>query len=477
MRKKKPWTAAEQSIRYEVDAEPITEKITCLAGIPLLLETSRALGLPESVKRHVRIKERERGLNEASMVEGFLVLNAAGGECVDDFDHLRQDQGLAELIGHEMPSASAARRFLKGFHSEEQIEEAKQMRLPDEVAYIPGENDQLAGLGWVNRELIIAFGKRVANEKIATVDQDATIIESHKREALRAYTGERGYQPMLAVWAETGIILADEFRDGNVPAMMEPLTVAKIAFSSLPASVSTFYYRGDSACHEHELIKWLQDEQRPDGPSGPIGFAISARMSRALREAIIAGISEDKWESYGEADRDTIQECADVVFVSNEEAQNRHSQPLRYIAIRLRKRQGELFADGSTVRYFAIVSNLWEWGAVKLVKWQRGKAGTIELVHDILKNDYATGVLPSRWFGANAAWLRLAVITHNLVTALKRLALPADLLDARPKRLRFLIFNTAGRIVHHARKIILRLATTADRIAQYWHEPLRLLIA
>jgi hypothetical protein len=42
---------------------------------------------------------------------------------------------------------------------------------------------------------------------------------------------------MLAVWAETGLILADEFRDVNVPAMMSPLTAAKAAFSALPATV------------------------------------------------------------------------------------------------------------------------------------------------------------------------------------------------------------------------------------------------
>ena len=50
------------------------------------------------------------------------------------------------------------------------------------------------------------------------MDQDATIIESRKREALYTYEGSRGYQPMLAVWAEMDVVLADEFRDGNVPA-------------------------------------------------------------------------------------------------------------------------------------------------------------------------------------------------------------------------------------------------------------------
>ena len=91
------------------------------------------------------------------------------------------------------------------------------------------------------------------------MDQDATIIESGNREALRTYEGERGYQPMLAVWAEMNVVLADEFRDGNVPAMMDPLAVSKRAFAALPETVTTYYFRGDSACHECKLINWLRD--------------------------------------------------------------------------------------------------------------------------------------------------------------------------------------------------------------------------
>ncbi|HEX2713296.1 MAG TPA: transposase, partial [Candidatus Acidoferrales bacterium] len=142
-------------------------------------------------------------------------------------------------------------------------------------------------------------------------------------------------------------------------------------------------------------------------------------------------------------------------------------QPLRYIAIRLRQRQGGLFADGSTVRHFAVLSNLWDWDAVKLIQWHREKAGTIERVHDVMKNDLAAGVLPSKYFGANATWLRLAVISYNVLTALKRLALPPELLSARPKRLRFLIFQTAGRLVQHARQLRLRLAMAIEGITSY----------
>ena len=91
------------------------------------------------------------------------------------------------------------------------------------------------------------------------------------------------------------------------------------------------------------------------------------------------------------------------------------------------------------------------------MEWRREKAGTIEAIHDILKNELAAGVLPCSRFGANAAWLRMSILTHNVMTALKRMALPEEYSTARPKRLRFLIFNTAGRIVHHARRVVCRI--------------------
>jgi hypothetical protein len=111
---------------------------------------------------------------------------------------------------------------------------------PKEEAYLSEENAALQGLGQVNRDPVQALGQRGPNQQIATVDQDATIMESRKREALPTYEGEGGYQPMLAVWAETNVWLADEFRDGNGPAQMDPLGVAQRAFAALPATVKTF---------------------------------------------------------------------------------------------------------------------------------------------------------------------------------------------------------------------------------------------
>lgn len=84
----------------------------------------------------------------------------------------------------------------------------------------------MQGLGRVNRDLVQVLGQCCPDQKIFTVDQDATIIESRKREALPTHEGECAYQPMLAARAEMDVVLADEFRDGNVPAQMDPLTVA-----------------------------------------------------------------------------------------------------------------------------------------------------------------------------------------------------------------------------------------------------------
>ncbi len=458
---------------FELDPEPLQETLTALGGIPLVVQAFRSLGLPQSIQEHVRVKQRQRGYDEATFVESFVILNAAGGECVEDFERLRQDPGLAEMIGHGLPSPRAALEFLQAFHQEEKIEEARQQRLPEQIAYIPDETPAQEGLGRVNGDLVRCFGERTPDQRIATVDQDATIIESHKQQALTTYEGVRGYQPMLAVWAETGLVLADEFRDGNVPAHMAPLEVAQRAFAVLPGSVGEYYYRGDSASHESGLVNWLRDEQRSSGPRGRIGFAISARMSAPLRAALQA-LPETAWEPYGAPHPAEIRECADVPFVPSEKVEKKDLPPLRYVAIRIRHKQGELFEDGSAVRHFAVLSNRWELKAARLIEWHREKAGTIEFVHDVIKNDLGGGVLPSKYFGANAAWLRLAVIAHNVLVALKRLALPPELLAARPKRLRFLLFNMPGRLVHHARRTILRVAAVGKWMAAYG-EGLRLL--
>ena len=111
------------------------------------------------------------------------------------------------------------------------------------------------------------------------------------------------------------------------------------------------------------------------------------------------------------------------------------------------------------VRHFAIVTNDRETPGGELIAWQRGKAGTIEHVHRILKDELAAGVYPSAKHGANAAWLRLQVLTLDLLELLKAVALDAERRQARPKRLRFRVFTAFGRLVHHARSSCIRVVS------------------
>jgi hypothetical protein len=150
MKEKSRCSPAEGEFLFEIDPEPLEECVTALGGVPLLLRAARSLNVPGLVGRHVQVKERERGFDEATYVESFLLLNAVGGDCLEDFDQLREDAGLAEMLGHSVPSAEAARKFLYQFHDGEKIQQAQQELAPGRVSYIPEESVPLAGLGRAN---------------------------------------------------------------------------------------------------------------------------------------------------------------------------------------------------------------------------------------------------------------------------------------------------------------------------------------
>ena len=66
------------------------------------------------------------------------------------------------------------------------------------------------------------------------------------------------------------------------------------------------------------------------------------------------------------------------------------------------------------------------------------------------------------------------MMTHNVLTALKRIALKPEWLRARPKRLRFHFFCSPGKLIHHARRVLARVARRAAELLE-WSEAWRLL--
>lgn len=453
----RPKTPVQFKTPFAIDLKPLGGVTTARAGLCSVSRVFRSLGLPDLCEQNLPTKRRIRGHMAGELVETLVLLHAAGGDCKEDMEKLRADSGVAKMLGYEVSSARSVGDFLELFHDGEKIDEARgRAARQRRLAFIPEESSLLSGLQRIQEGSVRAIAKRGQDLRVATIDQHATIIESEKREAEWTYEGTRGYQPMVALWAEASLIVADEFRDGNVPAMMEPLRCARTAFASLPESVTELYFRGDSACHESSLINWLRDENREDGPRGVIRFAVSARMSSELRAAMDA-IPEKEWQTFGKEADGTLRQWADVPFVPGEKAEKKGIWPLRYVGLRLRKAQGVLFADGSDHHYHAVITNRDEEGAW-LLNWHREKAGTIERVHDEIKNGLGGGRMPSGKFGANAAWFRIACLAYNVISTLRRAWSDESLASAKAKRLRFEIFDVTGRFVRDRRKISLRLA-------------------
>ena len=126
--------------------------------------------------------------------------------------------------------------------------------------------------------------------------------------------------------------------------------------------------------------------------------------------------------------------------------------PLRYLAVRVRKRQGHLFADGSEVKYFAVASNQWDWSAKKLLEWHREKAGSIEALHDVLKNELAAGVCRAGDSGLTLLGCEWRVDAEcadrsEAHRTARAVAHGTSQATAVPD------FLLAGKLVHHARRV------------------------
>jgi hypothetical protein len=426
---------------FEIDDTIDPTLVTGRAGVPLVIELFRQLGVATTVDAQVLVKQRQRGLRPAQLVESLIALWVSGGDRCQDLTTLREDQGLATLLGYPLPAATTVRDFLEAFH----VEGGPLWQAGPQAA-IPFESTPLAGLGTANRTLVAGL-QHAAPAGTATLDVDATLVESHKDAATVAYDGTRGYQPVVVLWAEQDVILTDQFRDGQVPAGCGNVRVLEQAVATLPPGITQRYLRADSALYETAVLRWCEEQA--------IGYAISADLSEQLKAEIVR-LPETAWQVERE-EPDAIRAWAEVPYVPSD-GDFRKDRPCvrRYLAVRIQKRQGSLFADGSSVHYFAVVTNR-EGDGLALLQWHRQKAGTIEHTHHVLKTELAAGALPSGKFGANAAWFRLNTLTYNLLSALKRLTLPGDLRTARPKRLRFLLFNTVGKVVAHARRTLLRL--------------------
>ncbi len=424
----------------------LKEATTPWAGASLLAELVRRCGVDTVANEVLPAKGSAKGLKQGQAVESFVLLSAIGGECIEDIQRLRDDAGLSAILGYRPPAPETARQWLDRFHDE------SVMAL--QASFIPPESKPLLGLKEVRRRTVWAYVEAVHPGWDVTLDVDVQLIETTKGNAQYCYEGYKAFGSAKVCWAETMLVLADEFRQGNVPPSKDVLRLVDEAYDMLPPGPWKVSVRSDSAAYQQECLDYWHSRNWK--------FAVSADMSQGLKKEI-EKLPEDAWHLWKIEKDGVVKELSEVPYVPTRHYERKDSYPYRYVAVRIRRQQGELFRDGTSVRHFAVVTNIWDMDVQELLEWHRGKAGTIEQVHHILANELAAGVFPSAKHGANAAWLRLQVITHNLLQLLKKVALPEQYANAHPKRLRFSVFTAMGHVICHAGRMLLRIADSILR--------------
>ena len=476
-------------LSYRIEREPTSQNLTALSGLAAYLDLAVGSGLVNSIRRNLGVCG-EQGWADDQIVMSLLLLNLAGGDCVDDLDQLDADEGfgrllrwcenhgLARRVRREMKkrwrkvrergvvSPSAARRYLSAFHDESQEKLRKAGK-----ALIVQPNEHLLGLRRVNGEFV-GFVQGCSKQIVATLDLDATLLETTKKDALFCYKHFRAYQPLNVWWAEQELMIHSEFRDGNVPAGFEGLRVLMDALVLLPSSVKVVRVRSDTAGYEHKLLRWL--DQAYNKRFGRIEFAISCDVSREFKAAVEA-MAEDEWhrvcKEVDGAAVETGRQFAEVCFVPEAIAFSNTAPVYRYLATRealaeraLPGMESEQMSlpfqtmsrDGVTYKVFGVVTNM-NWDGNDVIRFHDGRSGKSEEAHKILKEDFAGGKMPSSEFGANAAWWAIAILAMNLASAMKRVVLGGQWASRRMKAIRFLLINVPGRVVGKARQLYLRL--------------------
>jgi len=413
----------------EFKIERTEEELTAHGGLALLAEYNHGLGLRQLCDRYLPPPGSNRGYAPSAFVESLVLMLQAGGQTLEDLRELERESALMRLLGREeIPDPDTVGDWLR--------------RMGDPQADPGG----LPGLGQV-RDLLNQRILRRDGIREYTLDADAMQIEAEKQEAAFTYQGVKGYMPMLGFLFETPVCLAEEFREGNVSPGAGQLNFYRDCWTRLPSGKRIAYYRADSASYQTELINALE----ADG----VIWAITADQDRAVKEAIL-NIPEADWIEPTEGCGYQVAETVHTM------AHTHHA--FRLIVKRELRRQPDLFAQD---RYFyhAVASN-WpseQKSAFQVFEWhhQRGQA---ENFLKELKGGFGLDRMPCGQSFANAVFFRLGVIAYNLFIGFKRLSCPQAWWHHTIAILRWKLIQVAGRIVHHARQVILKLALDGEKL-------------
>ena len=355
-----------------------------------------------------------------------LVASAlAGGDCIDDADVLRTGR-TAGAIGCVVKAPSTLGTFLRSFRW-----------------------GQVRQLDRVSRELLARAWQAGAGPGDApfTIDLDSTICETYglTKEGARRhnYTGQRGYHPLLAIAAGTGDVLMSRLREGRAntargAAHFLRETVGRVRYGGARGQLTV---RADSGFYAHALVAVCREMD--------VRYSITIRQHQSLRN-LIEAIPEEDWTPipYWMDGAAAVAETTYTPFQSEPDA-----APARLVVRWVKPTPGTQLALFAAYRYHGFITD--RDGATLELEADHRRHAEIENAIRDLKYGVGLNHLPSGRFAANAAWLAVQVIAHNLARWTARIGLGQQVVTTKTLRRRF--FSLAGPLTSSARRLTLHL--------------------
>jgi len=382
------------------------------------------------------------GANIAAKVATVLGGMLAGADSIDDLDVLRA--GATPVLFDDMRAPSTIGSCLRSFTF-------------GNVRQLDAVSREVRTRLWAN-----GAGPHRLDRRLF-IDADSTIAGAYglaKQGVSFGYTKVRGYHPLIAAVTESGNapdVLHTRLREGKANTARGAASFVAECFSRVRAAGATaeLVFRADGGFYNHTVVgACVRADAR---------FSIAVRADAKVRAAI-AGIPEDAWVPIPYWSSHTDPETGDVIDSHADVAETtytafagtKHPVTARLVVRRVRRlrpRTGQLELEADIWRHHAILTDRIE--PLLIAEADHRGHAIIEAVIADLKGS-AMAHLPSGSFTANAAWLSLAALAHNLTRALATLA-GFGLGAATTATIRRTLIAIPARMVRSARRLHLRM--------------------
>lgn len=81
---------------FQYAADKNEKGLTSFSGLPLYLELAHVSGLSSVIKKTLQTKVQ--GWNDLQIILSLILLNLAGGDCLEDIERLENDEGLSTIL-------------------------------------------------------------------------------------------------------------------------------------------------------------------------------------------------------------------------------------------------------------------------------------------------------------------------------------------------------------------------------------------